>query len=612
MADLCGSNQTVCMEGPMSGADLQIVIVSLILIIVLVLLITEMISVDKTAMGIMVILALTGILTPKESVAGFSNPAVITVGAMFLLSRGMIRTGVMGYVTELVLNFSRGNRTYASILILISAAFASAFLNNTPVVVLFIPIVLGLSCEFNFSPSKLLIPLSYVSILAGTTTLIGTSTNIIVSDLAAAHGHGALSMFELSILGVPIAVLGIVLLMFISPGLMPGRADPVCELDEGKEKRYIAELLVPENSPLVGMTDISDHAETSLGLMVMELFRGHTMINPASTRTAVKPGDILMVRGSAEDLMACLKNQSLMLAHGTEGVIFKADIKDDLIIELIVPPLSSLLREPLLSTDLQIDSDIHIIALRSRQSDYSTRKLQQLRLRIGDTILVRCPRSKLDKIRQSFDFIVIEDIHHAIIDRDKANMAVVIFSGVVLAATAGLADIMVCALAGVLLMTLTHCLSLKDAYRSLESNVLLLIIGTIALGLAMEKTGATRLYADYFLRLFAGQGPGMVLFGVILLSSVFTHVLSNNATAVLLLPIALSTAVSLGVSPRPFIIGICMGASACFATPIGYQTNLLVFGPGGYRFLDYIKLGLPLNILVIVLSSIFIPRIWPF
>jgi di/tricarboxylate transporter len=218
----------------------------------------------------------------------------------------------------------------------------------------------------------------------------------------------------------------------------------------------------------------------------------------------------------------------------------------------------------------------------------------------------------LDKLRNSSDFVLIEDIHHTIIDKQKAGIASGIFAAVVLAATLGLSDIMICALAGVLLMTITHCLSLKDAYRSLQAEVLLLIVGTLALGLAMQKTGATELYAEAFLTLFHGMGPHIILFAIIFLTSVSSHILSNNATAVLLLPIAISTAVSLGVDTRPFIIGICFGASACYASPIGYQTNLLVYGPGGYRFSDFIKLGLPLNIMVIVLAGLFIPVFWPF
>ena len=552
----------------MSMINMPVVLVSLILILTLVLLISEKISVDKTAIGIMVLLALTGILSPAETVAGFANPAVITVGAMFLLSYGLIRTGAVGFLTELVLKFSKGNRTSAFIIVLTSVAVLSAFINNTPVVTLFIPIVMGLSCECDFSPSKLLIPLSYVSILAGTSTLIGTSTNIIVSDLAHIKGFDPLSMFELGRLGVPIAAIGILFLFVVAPKLMPGRTAPLCELDEGKEKKYIAELMVTEKSPLIGKKDINVYAEENLGLSVIEIFRNGGVFDPSRTRLSIKQNDIFLVKGTAQDIISCLKSKELSLIHGKENLTFNGSPEDDLIVELVIPPLSSLLREPLMSDELQNDADICIIAIRSRTSYFSYRELQNGRLKIGDILLVQCPRNKLDKIRKSPDFIIIEDIHHAIIDREKAGIATGIFAAVVLAATLGLVDIMICALTGVFLMTFTHCLSLKDAYRSLESQVLLLIVGTLALGLAMQKTGATQLYSDAFLSLFKGQSPHVILFAIILLTSIFTHILSNNATAVLLLPIAISTAVSLGVDTRPFIIGICFGASAVMPAPL--------------------------------------------
>ena len=531
---------------------------------------------------------------------------------MFLLSRGLIRTGAVGVLTEQVLRFSKGQKAVASILILSAAGLLSAFINNTPVVVLFIPVVMGLSCQCDFSPSKLLIPLSYVSILAGTCTLIGTSTNIIVSDLTAQAGFEPLSMFELSRVGIPVALVGILFLFMASPRLLPGRTPPVCESDATKTRRYIAELIITEGSPLVGEERIVEVADTELGLHVIEVFRDNQIYDPKRSPVTIKAGDTLMVKGSAEALVNALNRHFVEPVHGEEDMAFGRGLKDDLIIELIIPPMSGLLREKLVSTQLFDDSDIRIIALRTRHHHYSYRKIKTVKLKVGDTILVRCPRLKLYKLRASKDVIVIEDIHHAVPRTDKAVAAASIFVAVVISATLGLADIMVCALTGVLAMTVTHCLSLKDAYRSLESEVLLLIVATIALGIAMEKTGATQLYAAAFLGLFSDMSPQMILFGIILLSSICTHVLSNNATAVLLLPIAVSTAQTLGVDPRPFIIGICFGAGACFATPIGYQTHMLVYGPGRYRFSDFLKIGLPLSAIVIVMASLLIPYFWPF
>jgi di/tricarboxylate transporter len=294
-----------------------------------------------------------------------------------------------------------------------------------------------------------------------------------------------------------------------------------------------------------------------------------------------------------------------------EDLNFSAADQDALIVELIIPPQSSLLGEKLLDTHLRGDPGVHIIAVKRRRMHYSDQKIQALKLRVGDIILVRCAKIKLDQIRRESDVIIIEDVHHEIIHKGKARWAMMIFAGLIAAAGLGLADIMVCSLAALFLMILTGCIQLPEAYRAIRGDVLLLIVGMLALGTAMEKTGATQFYADRFLVLFQDAGPVPVLAGIILLTSICTQLLSNNATAVLLLPVAIATALKMGVNPKPFIVAVCFGASACFASPIGYQTNLLVYGPGNYQFSDYLKLGIPLNILVIVMGTLLVPLFWP-
>lgn len=591
---------------------MSIWIVSVILIAALVLLITEKIPVDLTAVGIIVALMVTRILTPIEAVKGFANPAVITVAAMFLISRVMIRTGAVGFIAQEVIESSRGNPKLAMIIILLIVAIASAFINNTPVVVLFIPIILNLSCEFDLSPSKYLIPVSYASILAGTCTLIGTSTNIIVSDLSALHGFGSISMFELASLGVPIAALGIAFLYFFAPHIMPGNAPPTCELEDREDRRYLAELRVPPGSKLIGQDAYQAFSEKYTSFKVFEIIHDFHIYYPDRDHVVISPNDLLMVKGSASDLVAILHDNVAELPHLSEDLNFSASDRDSLIVELIVPPQSAILGENLFEADIQNDPDIHIIAIKRRRLHYTEQKIGNMKLRVGDIILVRCLKKKLDQIRARTDFIIVEDVHHEIIHKHKARRTILIFAGLIAAATMGLADIMVCALTGLFLMILTGCIQLRDAYRALRSDVLLIIVGTIALGAAMEKTGTSQFYAQKFLALFQGAAPGVVLSGFILLTSISTQLLSNTATAVLLLPIAISTATTLGVDPKSFIIAVCFGASACFATPIGYQTNLLVYGPGGYRFSDYLKLGIPLNLIVLIMGSIFIPVLWPF
>jgi di/tricarboxylate transporter len=587
-------------------------IVTLILVVAMLLLITERLPVDLTSIGIMVVLILSGLLKPAEAIAGFANPAVITVGAMFLISKGMVRAGAVGFISEKVRELSRGRPHLALTMILAIVGFASAFINNTPVVVLFIPIVLSLSCELDFRPSKFLIPVSYASILAGTCTLIGTSTNIIISDLSIQHGFGALSMFELSRLGVPIALVGIGFLIFVAPKLMPGMHNPVCELKNSEHRRYLAELQVPRGSRVIGENPEAYFSQKYPGMEILELIRYSHVFYPDRDPVKIAPDDLLLVKGSANDLVEILHDDLVELPMAEQGLNFEAEKKQALIVELIIPPQSSLVGERLERSRLRRDPDIHIIAIKRRKLHFTEQKIKDILIKIGDILLVRLPESSLARLRGETDFIIVEDVHHEIVHKRLARRAFLIFGAMVVAASTGLADILVCALAAAFLMILAGCLQLRDAYRAIDGQVLLVIIAMIALSAALEKTGAAEFYARAFLSLFSGARPVLVLSGVILLTSICTHILSNNATAILLLPIAISAAQSLAVDPKPFIVAVCFGASACFATPIGYQTNLLVYGPGGYRFSDYLKLGIPLNLLVMGMASFFIPMIWPF
>ena len=587
-------------------------LVTLILVVAMILLITEKVPVDLTSIGIIVVLTVSGILSPTEAIAGFASPAVITVAAMFLISKGMIRTGAVGYISQKVIEYSRGKPNLAIFLILFIVGAASAFINNTPVVVLFIPIILSLSCELGLSPSKFLIPVSYASILAGTCTLIGTSTNIIISDLSAGHGLGSLGMFELSPLGVPIALLGFIFLFFAAPKLMPNTHNPVCELKDPEHRRYLAELQVPRGSRLTGENPASFFLQKFPAMEILELIRYSHVYYPDRDTVKIAPDDILLVKGSANDLVEILHDDLIELPMADQGLSLEAENKETLIVELIIPPQSTLLGERLVASGLRRDPDIHIIAIKRQKLHYAEPKVKDTRLKIGDILLVRLPESSLERLRGGSDFIIAEDVHHEIVHKRLARRAFLIFGAMVVSASTGMADILVCALAAAFLMLITGCLQLRDAYRAIDARVLLIIIATIALSAALEKTGTSEFYARTFLSMFTGLSPAFVLSGVIILTSISTHLLSNNATAILLLPIAITAAQSLGVDPRPFIIAVCFGASACFATPIGYQTNLLVYGPGGYRFSDYLKLGIPLNLLVLVLGSLFIPMIWPF
>ncbi|MBM9604982.1 SLC13 family permease [Desulfopila inferna] len=591
---------------------MDIWIISAILLLTLYLLITEKISLDLTAICIIVLLVVFRILTPKEAVMGFSNPAVITVGAMFVVSKGLMRTGGVEFIGRRVVRLARSNLTMALAVILLTVAVASAFINNTPVVILFIPVVMTMCCDLGLSPSRFLIPVSYASILAGTCTLIGTSTNIIVSDLSEEFGYGALSMFELSIIGVPIALMGVIFLLIAAPRLLPSLANPICQLQDSEHRKYLSELRIPEGSRLIGENPTGFFQEKYPDIEVIELVRESHIYHPSRDRVRMSEDDILLVKGSLNDLVAILQKEEAKLPKEEEGLTMGAQKDAPVVVELIIAPNSSLLGRRLSNTDLAGDPEVKIIAVKRTNLHMSEKQIHDVRLKVGDILLIWCQSSKLESIRTKMDYIVIEDVYEEIVHKRKAIWAIVNFVGMVGTATLGLADIMTCALTAAFLMIITGCIQMRDAYKALQGDVLLLIAGTIALGAAMQKTGASQLYAEAFLSLFASFSPTIVLGAMILLTSLSTQLVSNNATAVLLLPIAVSTALGIGVDPKPFIIGVCIGASACFATPVGYQTNLMVFGPGGYSFKDYLRLGIPLNIFVILAGMLFIPLIWAF
>ena len=587
-------------------------IVSIILIITVYFLIMEKISVDLTSIGIIVLLVVFRILTPKEAVMGFANPAVITIGAMFIVSKGMMRTGGVEFIGRQIIRLARGNYTLALTVVLFTVAVASAFINNTPVVILFIPVVMTLCCEYNLSPAKFLIPISYASILAGTCTLIGTSTNIIVSDLSFDYGYGALTMFELSFIGVPIAVIGIIFLIIATPRVLPSLANPICHLKNSEHRQYLAELKIPLKSKLIGKNPVDFFQNRYPGTVTLELIRLSRIYHPARDKMVLAGGDTLLVKVELNDLVEILHNEDVELPGAKKDLFLGAQKDAPIIVELVISPYSTLRGQELLKTPLAKDPKVNIIAVQRQNFHITEQQVHDVILRTGDTLLVWCRESKLKSIRTETDYLVIEDVYEELIHKRKAIWSVVNFIGMIGTATLGLADIMTCALTAAFLMIITGCLQMRGAYRSLQGDVLLLIAGTIALGAAMEKTGASQLYANAFISIFSGYSPVIVLGAIIFLTSISTHILSNNATAVLLLPIAISTALAIGVDPKPFIIGICFGASACFASPMGYQTNLMVYGPGGYRFVDYLKLGIPLNLLVIIGGTIFIPMIWPF
>jgi di/tricarboxylate transporter len=374
----------------------------------------------------------------------------------------------------------------------------------------------------------------------------------------------------------------------------------------------LAELKIPNGSKLIGADPDKVFQEKYPQMEVIELVSHSHIYHPMRDHVRIAAGDILLVKGMLNDLVEILHREEVELPSSEQSLTLGAQKDAPIVVELIIAPNSSLLGTKLINTELARDPEVNIIAVKRTNLHMSEKQIHDVRLKVGDILLIWCHDSKLGFIRSQTDYVVIEDVYEEIVHKRKAYWSIINFGCMVGTATLGLADIMTCALTAAFLMVVTGCIQMRDAYRALQADVLLLIAGTIALGTAMAKTGASQVYAEAFLSLFSSYSPAIVLGAMILLTSISTQVLSNNATAVLLLPVAISTALGIGVDPKPFIIGVCFGASACYATPIGYQTNLMVFGPGGYRFMDYLRLGIPLNIFVILAGMFLIPLIWPF
>lgn len=591
---------------------LEILIVTFILLVTLVLLISEKLSLDLTALGIMVALMLTGILTPGQAVAGFANPAPLTVGALFIVTRGLVRTGGLSFMARLIASVTKGRPRLILLISILLVGVLSAFINNTPVVVMMLSVILVLSGRFNLSPARFLMPISFASILAGTTTLIGTSTNIIVSDQSASLGLAPLGMFELAKVGVPLAILGSVFIFLLSDRLLPDTHTPILHHDQGAKHKYIAELFIPSESAHVGEKVLDTLKRQFPKVEVHEVIQGSRICYPETDTCTLSAGDIVLLSATAEELVEILGTDDAVLPLIAGETLANPYDPDTQIVEAIVTPDSHLLGRSLGGTYLGKAEDLVVIGAQRRRVHYTEGKMSKLRLNVGDILLVQCSARRLERLRSESDLLIVEDSVPNVANRDRSPVAMGIFLVMVSVAALGWVNILAAALAGAFLMVATGCIRLHEAYDSVDVPVLVLIIGTLALGTALTVTGAADLYAQSFLSLFQGFGPHGILVAFIILTSLLSHVLSNNSTAVLLVPIGVATATALGVDARPFIIGICFGASACFATPIGYQTNLLIYGPGGYRFSDFVRLGMVLNVVVWVGASLLIPRYWAF
>ena len=594
---------------------LGMLLVFAIIVVTLVLFATEPVPIDITAISVMVVLMvlepLTGV-TPADGISGFANPATITVLAMFILSAGVQQTGVIQLLGQKVVAVTRESQSRQLLATMGLVSPISGFINNTAAVAILLPMVTDLAEEGRTSPSKLLIPLSYASMFGGMLTVIGTSTNILASSLSADLIGHPFSMFEFTQLGAVVTVVGVVYLATVGHRLLPARIQPAEDLTaEFRMSNYLTEVVVRPDSPIVGRTVEEVLDETVFDADILQIIRGDAVFLEPLARKTVRAGDIFLVRTDRDTLVTMMDMDGLELAPDvtiTEAELEAAEEGQNLV-EVVIAPGSALVGESLSSANFRERYDATVLALR-RGDELIRQRMDRIPLRVGDTLLVQAAVETIERLDASRDFIVAQEVERTYFRESKIPIALAIVVAVVGLAALNVLDVVVAALAGAVAMVVTGCLRPTEVYDAVQWDVIFLLAGVIPLGIALQRTGGAEFLAQLVL-LSAGVLPAIAVLGLFyLLTAMLTNVISNNASVVLMIPVAVTAATRLGVDPFPFILAVTFAASTAFMTPVGYQTNLFVYGPGGYRFSDYVRVGTPLQLVFTVVTTLGIYAFW--
>ncbi|MBC8329450.1 MAG: SLC13 family permease [Planctomycetes bacterium] len=583
--------------------------------LVLILLVLEKASLDAIGLGLMVALVATGVLDVSEALRGFSNYAVITIAALYIIGEGLNRTGAIEFLARMVLRYSGGGERGMVLMVGLIAAAVSSVLNNTAVVVVFIPVLLGLARQTGVAGSRLMIPLSFASILGGMCTLVGTSTNLLVSGAAENLGQAPLEMFEMTPLGVPLALVGILFMAFFGKKLLPKRHSLSAMVGGAGTREYVTELVIGHTSPLVGQTFAA--AFKAAGVEMLFFVRGEQMHWPPYFEERIEEGDVVMLRGKVDELANLQTSLGLKMVNG-----ISFDPKTMEFFEVAVAPHSTEIGTRLGDLHLWRDFGAVIVAV-LRDGHHIRERASQLELRPGDLLLVCGEEVAQVKFGASSDYFLLRGAQEHVVLRDRGRRALAVAGGVV-----GLFilhsvfhveafPLPMAATLGAIAMVATGCLPARRVYRAIDWPILLFVVGTLALGSAMGKTGAADFFASGLVGWLEDMGPAAVISGLVMLCIIFNAVISHSAVAVLLTPIAVKAAEQMIADPdftgdpaklmRAFLLAIAFGGSICFATPIGHQTNLMVYGPGGYRYSDYLRLGLPLSLIAWIMVSLGVP-----
>ena len=580
-----------------------------------VLFVTELFSIDVTAMLLLTILLLLGYLSPSEAISGFSNPAVITIALLFILSHALEKTGLLEYLVVRINRLTSQSKSLGKTVYLLAIGFASAVVNNTAIVAIFIPVTIRMAQKFKISPSKLLIPLSYAAILGGTLTLVGTSTNLLVNSIYSASGAvKPLGMFEFTKYGLILLGIGLIYIVIIAPKILPSRSITSSLTRSYHLGGYLTEMRISKKSPLVGNTCLDRGINYNYDVMVLSIYRDNKeLISRNIRRKKLKTGDILFVRGTLENFLRMKEVEKVSLLTDEKLTQKELEQEDNVLVECLLSDQSNLIGNSLMTANFRRRFGAFILAIR-REGTIFRKKIAHIILNAFDTLLVYGPVNKIEGLSKSGDFIVLGEVKTELRKQQFWWMTIVVILGAITFTALGIMPIVKSAMTGVVILLVFGVLTPQESYQSIHWKVIVLIAALIPVGTVIQSSGT----ADWIgglitsvVQLTPSEWQPRVLLALIyLITMILTEVSSNAATAIIMTPIALAVSQQMGFEPRTFIFAVAFAASASFITPVGYQTNLMVYGPGGYKFIDYIKVGLPLAVIFWISAIFILPLIW--